>query len=185
MTSIKSILAAGAVALGLSATASQAASFVDTSPASDPFSSFEFTFTWTNTPASEEITPFAIAYDFDLSLVSYSGIGAEQTGYYVDQYSGMVPSRLTTQTNACDNAAWTGQPGTCDLITASTADGTVLFSDLSAGTYGFGFYDSATPASGTLTFGVTKVSAVPLPAGGVLLLSALGGFAALRRKRKS
>ncbi|MAU53308.1 MAG: hypothetical protein CMN17_13305 [Roseovarius sp.] len=42
-----------------------------------------------------------------------------------------------------------------------------------------------TPSSNRTSFDAKTVAAVPLPAGGLLLLTALGGVAALRRKRKA
>lgn len=51
----------------------------------------------------------------------------------------------------------------------------------------FGMYDSVTFISGGPAFEYANVegalSAVPLPAGGILLLSAMGGVAALRRRK--
>lgn len=172
MTFLKNIAAAAALTFGLSG-AAQAVTFDQIDP-----TTFTFTVSWNSTPFTEELAPLGVAYDFDLSLVNYTGTGNQQTGFYMD-FGG---NRLTTQTNACD-AAGGNYVGGCNLITASMPAGTSLFSGLSAGVYNFGFYDSATPVSGELTFQFKKVAPVPVPAAGLLLLTALGGFGLARRRK--
>lgn len=142
------------------------------------------TFSWTSTPYSEVFTfdPFNGRFDFDLVLVDYSGTGSQQTGFFIDSALG----RLTTNTTACNSSSVAIFSGGCNLITGTTPNGSVLFSDLAGGSYTFGVYDSATPVSGSLTFGLIKgdaIAPIPLPAGGALLLGALGllGWRARRK----
>lgn len=179
MKMIKQIALAGALALGAS-TAAQAATMV--TPTTN--GSFTLDFTWTGTAYSEEITK-NIGFNFDLVLNTYTGSGSQKTGYYLDGPDG---KRLTTSTSDCLGASWARRgAGKCDVVRASDTDGTVLFSNLGAGTYYFGVYDSSRPRAGTLAFDIKNidVAAVPLPAGGALLLGAMGAFAALRRRKKA
>ena len=57
---------------------------------------------------------------------------------------------------------------------------------LSAGELTFGIQNSRTEpyAIGYDNFAITQIAAVPLPAGGLLLLTAFGGVAALKRRKK-
>jgi hypothetical protein len=185
MRSIKTMMAAGVLALGLSTGAAHAV----TAPGSVSFPaevsgvSSVLQFNWSNTAVSIETTQ-SYGYNFNFSLDSYSGTGIEQTGFYLDRIVSGTRTRLTNVTTACSSAMWASR-GLCNLITASTPDGTELFSNLAAGDYGIGIFDSATPESGSLAFKVSKVAPIPLPAAGFLLLGALGGIAALRRRKNA
>lgn len=182
MKNIKSIIAASAI--GLAASSAQAITTIDTVPTSAD--SFEIRSQWNSTPTQGTLDIASIGFNFDLTLVAYGNQPGTiapsffQTGYFLDGPGG----RLTTETTACNGAGGVFVGG-CNLITSTTPDGTVLFSNLAAGDYTFGLYDSATPEFGFLTLAVSKVAPVPLPAAGLLLLSALGGAAALRRRRKA
>lgn len=55
----------------------------------------------------------------------------------------------------------------------------VLFGNLSQGDYTLRFNEGANPDSGSAVF---AIAAVPLPAGGLLLLTALGGVMVMRRR---
>ena len=56
------------------------------------------------------------------------------------------------------------------------------FAGLDAGTYRVGFFENGSPTNVQADF---RVSAVPVPAAGFLLVGALGGLAALRRRKKA
>lgn len=58
----------------------------------------------------------------------------------------------------------------------------LTFSELDGGTYLLGVYESGDPAQVQFDF---KISEVPLPAAGWMLLAGIGGMAALRRRQKS
>jgi hypothetical protein len=174
MKNFKAILAASALTLGLG-TAAQAASVIP-----QGVDSFDIEFQWSDTPYIDTYTGFPLSFNYDLSFVSYTGAGSDQSGYYFD----VDGARLTTSnTSACAVAF-----GDCDLINTSTAPG-VLFSNLAAGTtFELGVYDSATPTFGKVTFNISKaadVAPVPLPAAGLLLLGALGGIAGMRKRKKA
>lgn len=177
MNILKSTVLAIALACGASG-AAQAVSFTPlTFDATGVATSFNVEFAWNGTPYNE-LSTFAVAYDFDLSLVSYSGTGNDQSGYILDD-----GTRLTTGSTACNSSS---NPvintGGCDLIKASSTPG-VLFSGLSAGTYTLGVFDSATPVNGSVVFNVTQaVAPIPLPASALLLLAGLGGLVSMRRK---
>tara|TARA_R110002095_G_scaffold169339_1_gene147023 strand:+ start:339 stop:872 length:534 start_codon:yes stop_codon:yes gene_type:complete len=176
MSILRNSALAGAVVVGMAQAAAATTTFGFDGTNST------LTFDWVSTPYSEEISftvPSFPAGTFDLLLGDYSGVGGQQTGFYVD----LDGIRLTNNTGACNSAAW-ANAGACNLVVASEADGSVLLSGLTAGVYSFGVYDSATPVSGSLTFVFDNVSSVPVPAAGGLLLGALG-LLGLRRRRKS
>ena len=80
-----------------------------------------------------------------------------------------------TNTNSC--TAVTGVDGKPGVQGAP-----LVFSNLAAGDYRIAFYNNVRPETGGAQF---IVSAVPLPAGGLLLLSAFGAAAAMRRRKKA
>lgn len=139
---------------------------------------------------------FSATGSVDLFLDSFTSNGGSSsvTGFTLDLLSSGTATRLTTSTTNCFSAAGPVS-GTCDLIApfsgAATATKpsttTAIFAGLAAGTYRVGIYDSATPDEGNIAFRMVDVTSVPLPSGGLLLMSGLGGVAALRRRnaRKS
>ena len=70
-----------------------------------------------------------------------------------------------------------GKPG--------VAQAPLVFEGLEAGNYRIAIFNKKAPEVGGVQFGVSSVSAVPLPAGGLMLLSAFGAAAALRRRKKA
>ncbi|WP_372675380.1 VPLPA-CTERM sorting domain-containing protein [Aquicoccus sp.] len=114
--------------------------------------------------------------------------------YYGDFDSGaltaILPHTPNTET-ACgaDVQASFGSTD-CVLVTGAGNDGTPFvvppitydINGYGAGTYVLMFSEGNDPNNGSAEF---IISAVPLPAGGLLLLTALGGVAVLRRKRKA
>lgn len=156
------------------------------------------TTTWSSTKFTATID-FTVESSFDFFFLSYSGTGADQSGYTLDLLDefGDAVVRYTTTSTACNSAASPvsdavggASAGACQLIGSTTSAtriepdaGTSLFGELAAGDYRFGFYESAQPTSGSVVFGITEnVSEVPLPAAGSLLVAALAGLGFLRRR---
>ena len=67
-------------------------------------------------------------------------------------------------------------------FTSTVAAGTSIFSNVSAGTYTFSIDGRSGPAGSAYDI---AISAVPIPATGLLLFGALGGLGLVRRKRKA
>ena len=184
MTLARTSILAGALALGLGSTAGAATMEAPAFGFQPPVTT-TFTFSWDGTPYANVFTfdPFDGMFDFDLTFVDYDGGPGDQTGYYVD--TGGV--RLTTDSTACDSAGGSFVGG-CNLVNASSTPGEVLLSGLAGGTYTFGVYDSASPETGSVTFGLIKgdpISAVPLPATGLLLIGALAAAGMAGRRRRA
>ncbi len=169
MFQFKKITAAVAIAaLGLFASQAAEASTLQT-----------FSFNWSKVPFAKTTTfTIGLGEEGTLSLNDYSGTTkATETGFVLDN-----GTHFTTATNKCVAGGGVFALG-CNVISGLTANGTILFSGLGVGTYTLGIYESGVPKSGFLKLDLA-VSAVPLPAGGLLLLGALGGAAALRKRRK-
>jgi len=146
------------------------------------------TFDWDETPFNAFVE-FSSNKTFDFFFLDYLADGSQSavSGFRLIGPDGDISAMDQT----CGNAALPVQ-GSCQLVTGAlnsggAADsatkpdlGTPLFSDLAAGNYTLGFFESSDPASGSVVFGVT---AIPLPAGLVLMLGGLGvlGFAARRK----
>ena len=164
MISLKNIACAAVLALG-SATTAQAVTFTE-----NVNDSFTFTF---DLPAGgeEETGEFGIAFDFFLTIDSVTGDNP-LLGYFVDGPDG----RLTNETT-CSGF---GGVGNCDLVFSFEPDGDRILGTLPAGLYNFGIFGATVGSEATITFGVSKV---PLPAGGLLLLGALGAIGMKRRRK--
>lgn len=125
----------------------------------------------------------------------YSGALSDVTGYTLDYTAGGVTTRLTNDTAFCADAGVAAAVrGSCNLFSQDGAvggftglastPGAVLFNDLVAGDYRFGIYDSSSPNNAIAGFIVyDNLPTVPLPAGGLLLLSGLGLIGAARRRK--
>ncbi|MBU2960046.1 VPLPA-CTERM sorting domain-containing protein [Citreicella sp. C3M06] len=156
------------------------------------------TFNWADIPYTGYVT---ITSDsaFSLYLSDYSG------GTNTDELSGYVLINQTTSTRLTNDVTWCGKTrtaeairGSCNLISNDASipyekimpDTVTAAYNLSAGSYLLGVYDGNDP-EGSVSFQASEIgyqeiiSPVPLPAGGMLLLGALGGMAARRRFRKA
>ncbi|MEM6440509.1 MAG: hypothetical protein AAF763_12545 [Pseudomonadota bacterium] len=150
----------------------------------NPASTTDYRIAFSDNPVTAWIE-FTTSSTFDLLLVDFeddaSG-GSDVTGYLLDRI-GTPNTRLTTETAFCSDAVGFAGAG-CNLIadgdaaggnvglaTKDAASPVVLLSNLMAGSYRLGLFDSATPNPGSATF---RVSEVPAPMAGLMLVSALG-----------
>lgn len=179
MMKFKNLVCAAAMTLGLTVGA-QASSFtpgLTFTPNVD--NNFTFTFTFGPKVADEdnsiESDFFGVGFDFDLTILGVTGDNP-LVGYFIDGPDG----RLTNETT-CSGF---GGVGNCDLVFAAEEDGQQIFADLPAGLYNFGVFGGPVSSEGSITFGVVKVAAVPLPAAGLLLLGGLGALGLKKRRRR-
>lgn len=205
-TKLKSLLAATAL-VAASATTAAAVTTVDSQETtagggvltslSPDQKELSTTFAWSDTPVSGYIQ-FTTTQAFDFYLTSYlPESGSTVSGYVLKEVGG---TNYTTQTTFCDRSVVLDAiEGSCNLANGAYAtddysgyettqpDSYAALGRYAAGTYYLGFYESGDPVSGSIGFRTSEVSAseVPVPAAGGLLLAALGGTAALRRRRKS
>lgn len=179
MSRITNTLLAATLALG-AATSAQAITFSD-----NVNNAFTFTFSWDDKSANsfDEFHTTTFAFDFDLSIEGVTGQNPA-IGYTVLQ-GGTFLGDTTFPFSVSTCATGAGTSSECNLMFDDEATPKTLFSGLSAGEYTFGVFAGTNTQAGSITFGVSKVAAVPLPAAGLLLLGALGGTAALRRRRKA
>jgi len=154
----------------------------------------QITFTWEEAPFSA-YQDFSVSNNFSLYFTNYQTDRDPnaRSGFTLDALDsdGMVTARYTDDTGFCEGAELSEVAGTCNLITGINGDSdsnepdpylTSALFDLESGDYRLGLYESDYPYEGSAEF---TISAVPLPAGGVLLLTALGGMGLARRKRKA
>jgi hypothetical protein len=177
MFKVMSTLAAAAIAV-CAATSAHAISFT---PNVD--GAFTFTFIWGDKPESEFHT-MDIGFDYDLTIEGVTGANPA-IGYTVLDGSGTFLADTTFPFSVSTCATSGGGVDDCNLMYSSEATPKSLFTNLSAGTFTFGVFGGTNTQEGSITFGISKVSPVPLPAAGLLMLGALGGVGALRRRRKA
>lgn len=108
------------------------------------------------------------------AFMLHDAFGNELTAEYPYCTAGRIPAEIRGNCNLASNDPVTP-------FTAYVADGSTIVT-AGPGTYYLGFYEGNDFSNGTLSF---TVSAVPVPAGGLMLLGALGGLAVLRRRRKA
>lgn len=171
--SLKAAVAASAliVALPFAANAvtvtpiSDSESATGTSSISSSLSGNTISVAWDGTDATAStvraVYTFSADDNFFLNLRSFDGGGSSS------------PSRI----RLFNGVAFSG-PSAVDTLANAGSVGTL--GTFSAGTYTFLFDESNVPNSGVAVLGIT---AVPLPAGAPLVISALAGFAMLRRRK--
>ncbi len=156
-------------------------------------------FTWTGAPTSGYVT-FEVDTTSYLYMDEYSGssVSPEYSAFMV--YAGAT--NLTLDYDLCDHPTVLAEiQGRCNLVTNYGASSVITQYDLTSTTTAFavlnpgteyliGVVEGGAPGTGLLSFQVSEgayvpTAPVPLPAGGMLLLGALGGAAALRRRRKA
>ncbi|MFW2541560.1 VPLPA-CTERM sorting domain-containing protein [Primorskyibacter sp. 2E107] len=158
------------------------------------FSNVEFD--WSSAPSSA-YAKFTVDTTSNVFITAYSGpTGSDYTGFVLLREGG---TRQTIQTSACNNSNVLIEiRGSCNLVTNQTSpafasynpDTGTAYTTIGAGTYYIGMYEGSSPTSGSLDFQISEgafqnIAPVPLPAGGLLLVGALGGLAALRRRKKA
>ncbi|EIE49060.1 hypothetical protein C357_20857 [Citreicella sp. 357] len=157
-------------------------------------------FTWSAAPTSAYVT-FEVDATSYLYMDEYSGMSASPEYSAFMLYRGAT--NLTQDYTLCAHSTVLADiRGRCNLVTNYGASGAITNYDLTSTTTAFavlnpgveylvGVVEGGTPADGLLSFQISEgayvpaAAAVPLPAGGMLLLGALGGIAALRRRRKA
>ena len=154
----------------------------------------EFAFIWDEAPASGYVIVTA-DNSFDLIFESYIPSGQfdpnRRTNSGLIVVNADTGERFTETTGFCDSDnVLEAIRGTCSTMSGeyslSNADykpdggNNTPIMTLAAGSYYIGFYEDSAPATGFATFRTVEV---PLPAGGLLLLTALGGAAMVRRRR--
>ncbi|ETX12851.1 hypothetical protein OCH239_15615 [Roseivivax halodurans JCM 10272] len=163
----------------------------------EPDFSDNFSFTWSNAGAAEG-APYQGAFTFTSDSRFDLALGEVSGDYGEDDVSAFTLDRIMdgsferqNAANTCPNA---GQlAGNCSYFSEVGSDegnaadalkeGELLFSGLEAGEYSLGLIESASPANGSAGFDYRGVAAVPVPAGGLLLLGGLGAIGALRRRK--
>ncbi|WP_152911706.1 VPLPA-CTERM sorting domain-containing protein, partial [Roseovarius tolerans] len=161
-------------------------------------------FTWFNTDPDNFLaySEFTTNGSFRLTFQDYApesdlavGPGA-RSGFqiYYGSFGGALQPILPHTPNsepACGSDVLTSFGSTdCVLVTGADNDGTPFvvppisydIDGFGAGTYVLMFSEGNEPNNGSAEF---IISAIPLPAGGLLLITALGGMTVLRRKRKA
>lgn len=150
-----------------------------------------FKFAWDDAPYTGYIN-FTADKMFDLYFENYIPNFAEEdqvTGFFLRGPQGVTQPQAAYSETACTDAAF-GISGECSFITGEDGEANVLMPDpdeailagLEPGDYTIGVYESGNPNEGSADFRAAAV--VPVPAGGLLLIGALGGAAALRSRKK-
>ncbi|MFZ3585400.1 hypothetical protein ACOI1H_25265 [Loktanella sp. DJP18] len=176
-------IASAAIVSILSSTATQGSGSTFIYDDEGPIGYAEIGFIWSDTA----FVDFEVSGDMTLTFDDYRSdrTGNERSGFTLDQ---IALDGSTTRVLGDDPACFsvTGPiAGNCVLVTDQTATGqagvtrpSMSYSGFESGTYRLGFYESSEPNAGGADF---IVSAIPVPAGGLLLISAWGGAAFVRR----
>ena len=133
---------------------------------------------------------FTVTNAFDLIFENYVPEGGtETTGFILFDTNGTYYATGSDCSSEEVLEAIRGQCGTMAGEASLAAPAAAFTPDkdnpifrLAAGTYYIGFYEDDKPERGGADF---RTIEVPLPAGGLLLLTALGGAAMIRRRRKA
>jgi hypothetical protein len=201
---IRTIAAAIAIAAAAAPGAASAVTFFNAEvlqgtglPATDDASgSVSFGFGSPPYSAYVEFTVAAPASIFFTDITA--GAGGDVSGVMIDRIDGAGGARLerfTTDTTFCGATTDNVAPlvGTCDLVAysdtptgnavgaarPSTTTAFLAQQLLPGETYRLGLFESASPASGTVSFAINEV---PLPPAGALMLASLVGLLLVRRR---
>ncbi|MEQ3711187.1 MAG: VPLPA-CTERM sorting domain-containing protein [Tateyamaria sp.] len=126
-------------------------------------------------------------YDLAAGLTSSDGTSSEDLSGLVGQVAkGGNPVAGTTVKNVSFSLSSGGSTVSktfvTDVLASNTTDG-FIFSGLGNVEYTLTVDGSLRPTSGAVALYDLKISAVPIPAAGFMLLGGLGGMAALRRRK--
>ncbi len=164
---------AGAVCLAVTAATSGFAATLD----------FSFSFT----DGTETISGVVYGLE-DNATGAATGVSitSNSTGYGIGDYA-LIETAPLANSFTVSNGALTA----ADYRNAFIADSNVQLTldlDANSGSGGFAVVSNSKPVvliNGDINFDAVTTSPIPLPAGGVLLLTGLFGFAGLRRLKKS
>ena len=151
----------------------------------------EFNFVGPKTAGGSAGTPFFayldmnVSREFSLVLEDYqpTNTGSAQSFFSI---LNLGTNSFVTTASTCSSTLAAINGYNCNPVNGTNGSAgnppPIAFSGLEAGNYRISFYESGDPDSVQADF---RVSAVPLPAAGFLLFGALGGLAAMRRRKKA
>lgn len=153
-------------------------------------------FDWRGTsPNFLAYSQFTTTHDFSLTFQDYSpeedlaGTNNQRSGFqlYLGAFGSTTTAIAGGDTCGSDVSSAFGSTD-CVFVTGADNTGTLFttpptnYGLFAAGTYVLMFSEGNNPNNGSAEF---LISSVPVPAAGLLLLGALGGFGALRRRKKA
>jgi len=140
----------------------------------------------------EATTPGTAIFDsvapFDADLVTLSGQSSQDEADWINLQTGLSISKDDVEDGKTGVAAGAGDNFTLTtfaewiLLKIGTSPNVALIHNLAGNPLVINY--SSESGSGAGLSHYTEIAAVPLPAAGVLLIGALGGLVALRRRRK-